>query len=204
MNGIFDYLEENSVKKKFNGVVSAVVTNNQDPDGLGRVKVKFPWAKDQNETYWARVAVPMAGSDKGMFFIPEVDDEVLVAFFFGEIEEPVVIGVMWNGQDKPPETNTSIKKIKSSNGHELVLNDEDNVIHIKSSGGEEIVLESGKKISIKSGENLIEIDTKKSEINIKSSLSLNIEATDLKIKGTNVEISANAVLTLKGGLVRIN
>ncbi len=204
MSDIFNYLEENTKNRAFIGVIPAVVTNNQDPDGKGRVKVKFYWSGDEFETYWARVAFPMAGNDKGMFFIPEVNDEVLVAFEMGDLRYPYVIGVLWNGQDSPPETNTNIKKIKSSNGHELILNDESDVIQIKTSAGDEITLESGKKITIKSGENSIEIDKTSQEIKIKSGLNISIEGTQIKIKGTNVDINADGILTLKGSLVRIN
>ena len=62
------------------GVTVGVVTNNQDPDGLGRVKVRFPWLSDDDESFWARVVTPMAGNGRGLYLLPEVDDEVLVAF----------------------------------------------------------------------------------------------------------------------------
>src|SRR3972149_536693 len=85
------------------GVVPGIVTNNQDPDGLGRVKIKFPWLSDDNETDWVRIATLMAGGQRGGFFLPEVGDEVLVAFEHGDINHPYVIGALWNGVDKPPE-----------------------------------------------------------------------------------------------------
>jgi len=85
---------------RFKGTVSAVVTNNNDPDSLYRVKVRFPWLPSENSN-WARVTVPAVGSP---FVLPEVDDEVLVAFDHGDIRFPVVIGTLWNGKDKPPAT----------------------------------------------------------------------------------------------------
>lgn len=204
MNNIFDYIEEHTSNKPFIGVVPAVVTNNKDPDGLGRVKVKYMWSGDENETYWARIALPMAGNGKGMFFIPEVDDEVLVAFEMGDLRFPYIIGVLWNGKDSPPEKDINIKKIKSSNGHEIILNDKSDVVQIKTSAGDEITFENDVKITIKSGDNSIEINKQSKEIKIKSSLNLSIEATKLEIKGTNVDIKADGILTLQGSLVRIN
>src|ERR1700750_2275998 len=81
------------------GVVVAVVTNNQDPDGFGRVKVKFPWLSDVDESSWARIAAPMAGKARGIYFLPEVDDEVLVIFEHGDVRSPYVLGALWNCQD---------------------------------------------------------------------------------------------------------
>src|SRR5205085_2988322 len=125
------------------GVVVGVVTNNQDdPDGLGRVKVKFPWLSNDEESFWARVAVPMAGKERGFYFLPEVEDEVLVAFEHGDPRFPYVLGSLWNGQDKPPEKNdgkNNVRVIKSRSGHVIRLNDEDGKEKIES------IDKSGKK-----------------------------------------------------------
>ena len=204
MNGFFDYLEEKTKDRHITGVTTAIVTNNQDPSGLGRVKVKFYWNGEEGETNWARVAYPMAGKGKGMFFVPEVGDEVLVAFEMGDINRPYIVGVLWNGKDMPPESNPNIKKISSSNGHEITMNDETDSIQIRTSSGDEITVENGKRVLIKSGDTSLELNRETQDIKISSSLSLSIEATQIKIKGTNVEIKADAVLTLQGSLVRIN
>ena len=114
---------------RITGVAVGVVTNNQDPDGLGRVKVRFPWLSDADESQWARIAAPMAGKDRGVYFLPEVDDEVLVAFEHGDPRFPCVIGALWNGKDAPPATNSdgknNVRVIKSRSGHIIRLNDED-------------------------------------------------------------------------------
>ena len=88
------------------GVVVGIVTANQgDPDGLGRVKVRFPWLASDAESAWARIATLMAGNKRGSFFLPEVEDEVLVAFEHGDLRYPYILGALWNGKDKPPDTN---------------------------------------------------------------------------------------------------
>src|SRR5687768_7153196 len=87
--------------RRMYGVVIGIITNNKDPDKLGRVKVKFPWLSDTDESFWARTATPMAGNQRGMYFLPEVDDEVLVAFEHGDLRFPYIIGALWNGKDKP-------------------------------------------------------------------------------------------------------
>ncbi|MGH9002624.1 MAG: VgrG-related protein, partial [Acidimicrobiia bacterium] len=84
------------------GVVPALVTNVKDTANLGRVKVKFPWLDEQVETDWIRLATPNAGPSRGLLVLPEVDDEVLVAFEHGDLRRPYVVGALWNGKDKPP------------------------------------------------------------------------------------------------------
>jgi uncharacterized protein involved in type VI secretion and phage assembly len=114
------------------GVAAGIVTNNQDSDELGRVKLWFPWLSENNETDWVRIATLMAGSERGTFFLPEVGDEVLVAFEHGDINQPYVIGFLWNAVATPPETNSdgqnNIRKIRSRSGHEIIFND-DNTYH---------------------------------------------------------------------------
>ncbi|MCK4734088.1 MAG: hypothetical protein KAT65_16670, partial [Methanophagales archaeon] len=119
--------EDDALTGQFYGVFIGLVTNNEDDEKRGRVKVEFPWRGNSNESNWARVATVMAGKDRGTFFLPEVDDEVLVAFDRGDINHPYVIGSLWNGVDTPPETNAdgknNIRKIKSRSGHEIIFDD---------------------------------------------------------------------------------
>ena len=203
---------------RLNGVAPAVVTNNQDPEGLGRVKVRFPWLSDDNETDWVRVATLMAGPERGSFFLPEVGDEVLVAFEHGDINAPYVIGVLWNGQQKPPETNSdgknNIRKIRSRSGHEIVFNDDDTAkkekIEIHTKAGHRIVLDDsagGEKIEIvdKTGSNKIVIDSVKNSISIECGMQLKIKAQTVEIEGTaSLTLKSNAVLTIQGMPVKIN
>src|ERR1043166_3093643 len=136
---------------RVSGVVVGVVTNNQDPEGMGRVKVKFPWLSDEDESNWARVAAPMAGKERGFYFLPEVDDEVLVAFKQGDVRFPYVVGSLWNGKDAPPAKNddgkNDVRVIKSRSGHVVRLTDAD---------GKEMI-----EIVDKSERNRIRVDTRK-------------------------------------------
>lgn len=90
---------------KIYGVVIGIVVNNQDPEKLGRVKVKFPWLADDVESFWARPAYPMNGKERGFWWIPEIDDEVLIAFEHGDPNRPYLLGGLYNGVDKPPIVN---------------------------------------------------------------------------------------------------
>jgi uncharacterized protein involved in type VI secretion and phage assembly len=200
------------------GVAAGIVTNNHDPDELGRVKVKFPWLSDDNETDWVRIATLMAGSERGSFFLPEVGDEVLVAFEHGDINRPFVIGALWNGIDKPPETNSdgqnNIRKIKSRSGHEIIFNDDSSAgqekIEIHTKAGHKIVLDDSagqEKIEIidRTESNKVTIDSLQNAISIESGLQLSIKSQKIDIEaGAMLTLKAGAALTIQGALVKIN
>ena len=107
-------------------MVVGIVTDNADPENLGRVKVKYPWLAADAVSSWARLAAPGAGKDYGIAWLPQVDDEVLVAFAHGDVGEPYVLGGLWNGIDKPPTANVKFDAgkvshavMKSRKGHEI-------------------------------------------------------------------------------------
>jgi uncharacterized protein involved in type VI secretion and phage assembly len=102
-----------------NGVVIGLVTSVDDPEKQGRIKAHFPWLDEGHETDWIRIATLMAGNDRGSFFMPEVGDEVLVAFEHGDARFPYVIGFLWNGQDAPPGAHVRDRIFKSKNGHQI-------------------------------------------------------------------------------------
>lgn len=210
---ITDILEQKKRSdSRIYGVVVGIVTNNKDTEKLGRVKVKIPRLSGEDESNWARVISFMAGKDRGAFFLPEVDDEVLVAFEYGDINMPYVIGSLWNGKDVPPENNSdgknNIRMIRSRSGHVITLDDSD--------GSEQI------KIMDKTEKNMIIIDAKNNMISITSDKDIElsapngkvtIEAMDLETKSTastkieatsSVDVKASGNLNIKGAMVNIN
>ena len=104
---------------KISGVVIGLVTNVADPLSQNRVKLRFPWLDDNQETDWIRIATMMAGGGRGSMFMPEVDDEVLVAFEHADVRFPYVVGFLWNGKDNPPGEHVRDRKIVSKNGHQI-------------------------------------------------------------------------------------
>lgn len=198
MNNL-DYLINNNRNNHFYGVSVGIVTNNKDPEGLGRVKVKFPWLSETEESYWARILTLMAGNDRGIYFLPEVNDEVLVAFEHGDMAFPYILGALWNGQDKPPGKNDDGKNnqriIKSRSGHTIVLDD---------TKGEEKIL-----IQDKTGKNQIAIDSKNNTMNIKVEKDLTIETKgkiilkssddDISIECKNLSIKTQQNYQLEAG-----
>jgi uncharacterized protein involved in type VI secretion and phage assembly len=197
---------------RISGVVVGVVTNNQDPEKMGRVKVRFPWLSDTDESNWARLAAPMAGKERGFYFLPEVEDEVLVAFEHGDARFPYVIGSLWNGTDVPPADNAdgknNVRVIKSRSGHVIRLTDEDGkekIEIIDKSEKNSIVIDSSEKtltittdkdIVLKAAQGSIKLDAQKVEI--KSSAETKIEA------GAGMDVKASGEMNVKGATVNIN
>jgi uncharacterized protein involved in type VI secretion and phage assembly len=185
------------------GVVLGIVEDIRDPDGFGRVRVNFPWMADKPDTvtiekgarahsYWARVATMMAGGKRGSFFIPEVDDEVLVAFEHGQLDRPYIIGSLWNKKDLPPERmdadgKNDLRAIHTRSGHKVIFNDSKDKASIK--------------IVDKTGNNYIEIDSQTNAMTIKVEGDLTIDAGGkITIKaGADIAIEAGAGLTAKAG-----
>jgi uncharacterized protein involved in type VI secretion and phage assembly len=176
------------------GVVIGIVRENKDPQGLGRVLVELPTLSGDKILHWARVASLMAGPQRGAFFLPEKDDEVLVAFEHGYVGLPYVLGALWNGKDRPPDTNANgennLRFIRSRSGHVVRLDDTKNYEKIE--------------IIDKSGNNSITFDTSKNAITIKSDGDISIEATrgTIKLSAKKVEISSSAdtKIQAKGGI----
>jgi uncharacterized protein involved in type VI secretion and phage assembly len=109
---------------RINGVVIALVTDVKDPTGQGRIKVRFPWMSDSevgdiHQSDWIRIAAGMGGNNRGTFFMPEAQDEALVAFEHGDVRFPYVVGFLWNGQDHPPADHVRLRRIQSVNGHRI-------------------------------------------------------------------------------------
>lgn len=197
------------------GVVTGIVTNNQDPDGLGRVKVRFPWLSDEVESWWARVAVLMAGTETGTWFLPDVDDEVLVAFEHGDPNYPYVIGMLWSTPAKPPETvdekNTK-RTIKSRSGHIVRLDDTEGAEKIEiidktaknsvvfDSAANTITITADADITLKSTNGKVLIDAK-GGVEVKSGADVKVEAqTAVQAKsGTDFGVEAGTALALKSG-----
>jgi uncharacterized protein involved in type VI secretion and phage assembly len=132
------------------GAVTAVVSNVDDPDRLGRVKVRYPWLKDDSESPWARIVSFLAGADRGAVFRPETGDEVLVLFEHGDMRFPYVIGALWNGKDGMPsergaDGDNAVRLIKSRSGHQIVIDD--------TSGAEKVIVrdKAGNSVELSSG-----------------------------------------------------
>ncbi|HRX05005.1 MAG: type IV secretion protein Rhs [Anaerolineae bacterium] len=192
---IFDQGERAVERNRLYGVYPALVADINDPDGQGRVKVRLPWLPDDGGGFsvWARLATLMAGANRGTWFIPDVDDEVLVAFEGGDPRRPYVVGALWNGQDTPPETmdgagNNFIKSITSRNGVKITLDDND--------GQEKMILETpgGQKLTLQDGPGKVEIvDSNGNSVTLDSGGISVVASVKVSVRASTVEVNASMV-----------
>lgn len=203
------------------GAVVALVTNAQDPEKIGRVKVEFPWLSDDYESDWARVAYPGAGASRGFFNTPEVGDEVLVVFERGDMRRPYVLGGLYNGVDAPPfdgyvdgsDGGVKARRWTSTKGHEIAISeqsDDDSIVLTSSNGGFRITIsETDELIEVKSDAKVLveasrEIELKGGDIKI-SGTSVTIEADgNLEMSGANAKLEGSGQTEVKGGIVKLN
>jgi uncharacterized protein involved in type VI secretion and phage assembly len=188
------------------GVYPALVSDIKDPDSQGRVKITLPWSPDSGSAKyetWARLATMMAGDNRGSWFVPDVNDEVLVAFEGGDPARPYVIGALWNGSDKPPAQmdgsgKNDKKVLRSRNGVKVTLDDSD--------GRESLVLETpgGQKATFKDGPGAVEIvDSNGNSIKLETSGVTITASAKVTINASTMAISAG-MLTVDAGMSKFS
>lgn len=147
---ISDFRPDGDARRHF-GVYPAIVTDIVDPDGLGRVELKFPWLGDEADAdvrSWATLVTPYADDNQGLQILPEVDTQVVVAFEAGDLRRPYVIGACWNGREalpQEPEAANNIRVWKTRSGSKLEFDDTEGAakITLSTAGGHELVLDEG-------------------------------------------------------------
>jgi uncharacterized protein involved in type VI secretion and phage assembly len=175
------------------GAYPALVRDIKDPDGQGRVKVSLPWSPDgggASYEAWARLATPMAGTNRGFWFIPDVNDEVLVVFVGGNPRHPCVVGALWNGQDAPPESmdgagNNYKKVLRSRNGVQVTLDDQN--------GQEAFICETpgGQRVTLTDGpQPLVEI--------------VDSNGNSMKLEAAGITVTASAKVTVNASQVAVS
>lgn len=176
--------------RKFFGVFTALVSSNEDPQKLGQVKLTFPWFDGgTTESDWCRQAQLYAGNGYGAVFVPEVGDEVLVAFEHGDMRKPYVLGGLYNGKDKPAvghSASEDVKQLRTKAGHEITLDDSSGkqVVRVKTAAGQKLELvDSGSKITLDNGKGA----------------SIVLEGPNIIIKCVGLELSASGQVAIGEG-----
>jgi len=209
--------------QRYYGVVEAIVVEVDDPEKEGRVKIKYPWFDDRTVTEWCRVRQLYAGNGYGTFFIPEPGDEVLVSFIHGDMRLPIILGGLYNGQDKPPSHRSRDKDeklIRTREGHQLLFNDtrdqhqvvlqtaaghsadfndKQEQIAVASSGGHQVLLDDkNKKVEITtSGGHQVLIDARGRKITVATAggqkVTLDANAGTVTIEGASLVVKASDI-----------
>jgi|ERR1041384_547380 uncharacterized protein involved in type VI secretion and phage assembly len=192
VRSILDVRVPSGLGGRWYGVFPALVSDIKDPDGQGRVKVTLPWSPDTGGgryEAWARLATLMGGNNRGSWFIPDVNDEVLVVFEAGDPRRPYVVGGLWNGSDRPPDSmdgagQNNRKVLRSRNGVKLTLDD--------TSGQEQMILETpgGQKITLKDGPGSVEI--------------VDSNGNSIKLEPAGITITASAKVTINASQVAVS
>lgn len=187
----------------------AAVVANDDPEGLGRLQVQFPWQDKNEKTPWIRYVFPYAGEETDSFWLPELEDQVLVGFEFNNPDRPIVLGSLYHGQRKPQYTNekNTTKAFQTKCGHKILFEDGDdsqisiitkddkNKIVLNVNGDGEITLETPGVMELKAKSFNMEGE----ELSVKMSKTIKLEASqDLDVKGANVNVNADAAIEMKG------
>jgi phage protein D len=226
---LFETLAPQTHLKPGQTFLVGIVTNNKDPKGWGRVKVKFPTLTEDHESHWARVVGVGAADDRGFDCLPEVNDEVLVAFEHGDIHRPYVLGGVWNGKDAPPEKvddsvqdgKVRLRTVKTRTGHILQFVEEDKGgskagVYITTSGGHKVrINDSDRKVEIETngGHKLTMDDNGMGSISMSSTGSITIDAqtsidiranTSISINGNTISIKAPGPVTVQGTPIALN
>jgi uncharacterized protein involved in type VI secretion and phage assembly len=195
------------------GLVIGIVTNNQDPEKMGRVKVKFPVLTEDGgqpvESDWARVLTPSAGTGRGVWMTPQVEEEVVCGFENDDARRPFVIGSLFNGRTKPIDDLR-----QNDDGSFALVSTEKGFVHT----AKDLTFKSDQKMIIEvtndqtnkvdgKQEHTVQGDFKhetKATGSLKSGTSYTIEAgSSMTIKGVSISIEAQGSLSLKGATVSI-
>jgi len=181
-------------------LVVGLVTNNNDPDQMGRVRVKYPSLSDSEESAWARIATPSAGNARGLLMLPQVNEEVILGFEHGDTRRPIVVGSLFNGSDKPGE-----ELLQNKDGSFSLLSNEK--IHQHSKKDFEIKSDQKMVVEVTQDENHKVSGNYKHETtgtgNLKAQ-QYTIEAgSTMTVKGVSLTVEASASLTLKGATIDI-
>jgi uncharacterized protein involved in type VI secretion and phage assembly len=203
-------------RPRASGVIPAVITNVSDRKNLGRVKVRFAFT-GRVESRWARVAAPWAGAKRGAYFVPEVDDEVLVAFRDGNVKDPYVLGFLWSDTSvPPPEPGPKPRRsaVRSRTGHRVVFDEGDGQesVVIESAKGHRVVLSDHAKASdielhVAGGRASVKLDadggTATVTVNDSGTISLDAPRGKVTINAASIELTATGTISLDGQTVSV-
>ena len=214
IESLFETLEQSieDVKRKFYGVTSGFVASTDDPEMLGRVQVKLPFLDAVDQAPWARVAVPLAGRLHGHYFIPRVDDEVLVAFEHGDTHVPYVVGSLWNAFTPPPlqSPTPEIHVIRTNAGNQIAFTEDPASITIQTEASSPLPMPT--PASPTGPHQTVALDTKGISAMTPTKITLQVNTTSvviapdsitLTVGGNSVTIGTSGVDIVATGAINI-
>jgi uncharacterized protein involved in type VI secretion and phage assembly len=182
-----------------NGVKTATVVDHADPDGEGRVMIELDSDHEAAARQWARTATLMAGPDRGTWFIPDVGDEVLVAFEQGDPSRPFVVGALWSQRARPPEQiglDNGRRTVATRNGARIVIDDTGNgcVMRLVTAHGQHVTLDDGPPSTISVSDNAgNQITFTAGEVVVSSALKLTLTASTVTVTAGRIAFETGMV-----------
>lgn len=189
--------------------VIALVVDNLDPEGLARVRLSFPSLPGEDASAWAPLSALGAGHDRGWFFLPEIEDEVLVMFEHGDIARPVVVGALWNGEDAPADENGGKNErrcIVSRSGSRIVFDDEAGTVTLEDGGGAgTIELDAEGRISLEAAKGDVCLQAPGGELDVVArSISIGAQSACHLESLEGIAIGADRSLEFRGSPLQVH
>lgn len=191
-----------------NGLQIGIVTDVVDPQNLNRIKVRIPLLAENGEGIWARLATLNASKEMGSYFIPDVDDEVIVGCLGNSPDAPIILGSLYSSSNIPPFTITEdnyLKGFVTKVGTKIILDDEKKSIEISTINGNKLTISDDQKGLTIEDENSNKIVLDNNGITMESCKDFAIKANgNMKIEGAQTAVEASAIMELKGSLIKLN
>jgi Rhs element Vgr protein len=193
---------------------SAVVIENHDEAELGRIRVRFHWMNEKEKSPWLRMAMPHAGNEAGLFMLPEIGAEVMVAFAGGNASRPYIIGEVYNGGRKTKFGNAGndIKAIQTRSGIRIIMNDREGSILIEDKNGNGVKLDGEGVLTMKSKDKMV-LSCGESKIVMNKDGTIQINGKDIKVNATeeiditsndHANINASAKVEVRSAVITLN
>ena len=187
------------------GVVIATVTGTDDPQNQGRVKLSFPWLSQDYQSDWARLVAPGAGQERGIAFVPEINDEVLVAFERGDVRSPFVLGGLWSGMFAPPQADELERRQHRRARRAVAPRAPHHALRRRRERRHRDAVEGRVVRGEHEGERgTVELKTPGCTVEMKADGSVTVTGQTIKIQGTSISVTADGQLELKAPTISIS
>jgi type VI secretion system secreted protein VgrG len=193
---------------------SAIVVENYDNAKLGRVRVRFHWMSEKEKSPWLRIAMPHAGENAGLFMLPEINAEVMVAFAGGNATRPYVIGEVYNGNAKTQFGNAEndIKAIQTRSGIKIIMNDKEGSIKMEDKSKNYVQLDGDGKLTVKANDKMV-LACGESKIVLNEDGTIHISGKKIEVDATeeikiiskdNAKIKAGTLVKVESEMIKLN
>lgn len=190
------------------GLVVGIVTDLEDPLGEGRIKIRIPVINTSDEGVWARLATLDAGKERGTFFLPELDDEMIVGFVQGDVSHPVILGMLHSSAKPAPLTAANANDEKGYVSREkmkMIFNDKEKSLKIETPAGKKVTISEQDALIRIEDENGNKITMDQAGITVEAAATLTLKGgSALKIEAPSVSLNGSGTTEIKGGMVKIN